>query len=154
MATRSSILAWRIPIDGGAWWATVHRVEKSQTQLNDTAAIESMGVHIRLWKIRFSTISILRINFCIVFNVDHNPLCEIPGPDLFGIQVFAYVRKEIEGFPAGSGVKKHRRPRFHPWVRKIPWRRKWQPTPVFLPGKFHAQRSLAGYSPWGRKGQT
>ena len=31
------------------------------------------------------------------------------------------------------------------------WSRKWQPTPVFLPGKFHGQRSLAGYSPWGRK---
>ena len=41
--------------------------------------------------------------------------------------------------------------RFDPWVRKIPGRRKWQPTPVFLPGKFHGQRSLAGYSPWGRK---
>ena len=41
---------------------------------------------------------------------------------------------------------------FHPCVRKIPWRRKWQPTPVFLPGEFHGQRSLAGYSPWGRKG--
>ena len=37
------------------------------------------------------------------------------------------------------------------WVRKIPWRRKWQPTPVLLPGKFHAQRSLVGYSPWGCK---
>ena len=32
-----------------------------------------------------------------------------------------------------------------------PWRRKWQPTPIFLPGKFHGQRTLAGYSPWGRK---
>ena len=38
--------------------------------------------------------------------------------------------------------------RFHPWVEKIPWRRKWQPTPVFLPGESHGQRSLAGYSPW------
>ena len=37
------------------------------------------------------------------------------------------------------------------WVRKIPCNRKWQPTPVFLPGKFHGQRSLAGYSPWGHK---
>ena len=37
------------------------------------------------------------------------------------------------------------------WVRKILWRRKWQPTPVFLPGKSHGQRSLVGYSPWGRK---
>ena len=40
------------------------------------------------------------------------------------------------------------RPGFDPWVRTIHWRRKWQPTPVFLPGKFHEQRSLAGYSPW------
>ena len=43
------------------------------------------------------------------------------------------------------------RPEFDLWVRKIPWRRKWQPTPVFLPGKFHGWRSLVGYGPWGRK---
>ena len=40
---------------------------------------------------------------------------------------------------------------FDSWVRKIPWNRKWQPTPLYLPGKFQGQRSLAGYSPWGRK---
>ena len=45
----------------------------------------------------------------------------------------------------------YRRHGFDPWVRKIPWRRKWQPTPVFLPGESHGQRSLVGYSPWGRK---
>ena len=44
-----------------------------------------------------------------------------------------------------------RRPRFNPWVRKILWRRIWQPTPVFLPGKSHERRSLVGYSPRGRK---
>ena len=38
-----------------------------------------------------------------------------------------------------------------PWVRKIRWRRKWQPIPVFLPGESHGQRSLVGYSPWGWK---
>ena len=43
------------------------------------------------------------------------------------------------------------RPGFNPWVGKIPWRRKWQSTPVLLPGKSHGQRSLVGYSPWGRK---
>ena len=43
------------------------------------------------------------------------------------------------------------RPGFDPSVRKIPWRRKWQPTPVFLPGESHGQRSLVGYSPWDRK---
>ena len=41
--------------------------------------------------------------------------------------------------------------RFDSWVRKIPWRRKWQATSVFLPWKSHGQRSLAGYSPWGCK---
>ena len=40
---------------------------------------------------------------------------------------------------------------FDPWVRKFPWRRKWPPTPVFLPGKSHRQRNLVCYSPWDRK---
>ena len=44
-----------------------------------------------------------------------------------------------------------RRCRFDPWVGKVPWRRKWQPTPLFLPGKSHGHRSLAGYSPRGCK---
>ena len=43
------------------------------------------------------------------------------------------------------------RPGFDPWVRKIPWRREWQPTPVFLPGESHGQRSRVGYRPWGCK---
>ena len=55
-----------------------------------------------------------------------------------------------------SGISKEstcqcRRQGFDSWVGKIPWRRKWQPTPVFLPGKSHGQRSLAGSSPWGHK---
>ena len=40
---------------------------------------------------------------------------------------------------------------FDPWVGKIPWRREWLPMPVFFPGEFHGQRSLADYSPWGPK---
>ena len=59
------------------------------------------------------------------------------------------------GFPGGSEVKasacKAVRPRFAPWVGKIPWRRKWQSTPVFLPGESHGERSLVGYGPWGCK---
>ena len=47
--------------------------------------------------------------------------------------------------------KRCRTCRFDPWVRKIPCRRKWQPTPVFLPGKFHGQRRLEGFSSWARK---
>ena len=44
-----------------------------------------------------------------------------------------------------------RRRKFNPWIGKIPWSRKWQPTSVFLPGKFHGNRSLLGYSPRGHK---
>ena len=69
---------------------------------------------------------------------------------------------EYMGFPGGSVLKNlpkeptcpYRRCGFTPWVGKIPWRRKWQPIPVFLPGKSHGWRShvaMAGYSPWGHK---
>ena len=55
------------------------------------------------------------------------------------------------GFPGSSAGKESacRRLRFDPWVGKIPWRRAWQPTPVFLPGESHGQRSLMGYGPCG-----
>ena len=59
-----------------------------------------------------------------------------------------------QGFPGGASGKepicqfrRHKRCGFDPWVEKIPWRRTWQPTPVFLLGDSHGQRSLAGYSP-------
>ena len=51
--------------------------------------------------------------------------------------------------PASAGDEK--RCGFNPWVGKIPWRRAWRPTPVFLPGESHGGRSLAVYSPWGHK---
>ena len=54
----------------------------------------------------------------------------------------------ILGFPGGQ-CKRRRKHRFDPWVGKISWRRKWQPTPVFLPGKPHGWKSLLGCSPWG-----
>ena len=61
----------------------------------------------------------------------------------------------ILDFPVGSVAKKlpanEGDTKFDPWVRKISWKRKWKPTPTFLPGKSHEQRSLAGYSPWGCK---
>ena len=53
-----------------------------------------------------------------------------------------------------SSVVKNPGNGFYPWVGKIPWGRKWQPTPAFLPGKSHGQRSLTGYSPRGHESQT
>ena len=59
------------------------------------------------------------------------------------------------GFPGGSSGKeqgyqcwRHKRFWFNPWVKKIFWRRAWQPTPVLLPTEFHGQRSLTAYGPW------
>ena len=97
---------------------------------------------------------------CFLFDVasPHTPFPSVP--------IFYCIKKPVGGasfipslmlFPGSlvvktlSAVQMTQETRFHPWVRKIPWRRKWQLTPVFLPGKFHRQRSLAGYSPWGCK---
>ena len=55
----------------------------------------------------------------------------------------------VKNLPANAG--NIMRCGFNSWVRKIPWRRAWQPTPVFLRGESHGQRSLAGYSPWKHK---
>ena len=55
------------------------------------------------------------------------------------------------GKESACWCRRHKRCGFSPWVRKIPWSRKWQPTPLFLPGEFHGQRSLVSYSPWGCK---
>ena len=61
----------------------------------------------------------------------------------------------IWGLPGGTSGKEppcqRKRQGFDSWVGKIPWRRKRQPTPVFLPGKFHGQWRLVGYSPWGHQ---
>ena len=57
----------------------------------------------------------------------------------------------VKNTPAMQQTQRHRRQGFDPWVRKIPWRRKWQPTPIFMPEKFHGQSRLAGYRLWGHK---
>ena len=59
------------------------------------------------------------------------------------------LRRRCSGKDYSCQCRRLKRLGFNPWVRKIPWRRKWQPTPVSLPGKSHAQKSLAGHSPWG-----
>ena len=60
-----------------------------------------------------------------------------------------------QGSPSGKEppcqYRRHEGCRFDPWLRKIPWRRKWQPTLVFLPEKFHGKKRPVSYSPWGRR---
>ena len=72
--------------------------------------------------------------------------------------IYIYRHTHTYGFPGGASGKepacqcrRHKRGGFDPWVGKIPWRKAWQPTPVFLPRESHRQRSLEGYCPWGHK---
>ena len=90
MAAHSSILAWKNPMDIGAWWAAVSGVAQSQTQLTRVSSSSSSSMTkggLPWW---------------------------------------------LSGKESASQCGRHR---FNPWIRKIPWRRKCQPTPVFLPGK-------------------
>ena len=76
----------------------------------------------------------------------HGPVC---APD-----TSSELHAKGRAFPGGASGKEPacqcrrcKRHGFSPWVREIPWRRAWPPTPIFLPGKSHGQRRLAGYSP-------
>ena len=82
----------------------------------------------------------------------------LPTPDCGEGKHIIYCRapSKERGFPGDTSGKeparKHRRSkrcRLNPWVEKIPWKRVWRTTPVFLPGESHGQRSLVGYSPQG-----
>ena len=64
---------------------------------------------------------------------------------------FTWLPRKHSGKQSACQCRRHKRHEFDPWVRKIPWSRKWQPDPVFLPGKFHGPSRLGGYSPWGCK---
>ena len=77
---------------------------------------------------------------------------EIKTINKCNFSLIATKSQQWAGFPGGPSGKRSacqcRRYRFDPWVRKIPWRRKQQPTPLFLPGEPHGQRTLVGYSPY------
>ena len=68
-----------------------------------------------------------------------------------GIEDESELPRWLSGKESACECRRHKRCRLDPWVGKIPQRRKWQPTPEFLPGESHGQRSLAGYSPSGCK---
>ena len=71
--------------------------------------------------------------------------------DLLRHRTLLMFQEEIQPCIVKPGSCQCRWHRFDPWVGMIPWRKKWQLTPVFLPEKFHGQRNLASYSPWGHK---
>ena len=79
-----------------------------------------------------------------------------PRKILYSLSYYTFYSISVGGTCGKESTRqcrRYRRCRFNPWIGKTPphWRKKWQPTPVFLPGESHGQRSLMGYSPQGRK---
>ena len=96
-------------------------------------------------------ISLSFICNCFIFLVIPSTEKKVFLKPLSGLP-FSFIRAQL-GFQVAQGVqcRRHRRPGFDPQVGKIPWRRPWQPTPVFLPGESRGQRSLVGCRPWARR---
>ena len=139
IAIHSSILAWRIP-----WteepgrqsmgsqrvrhiWVTKHTHPHAHTQsINHEGKYEILNIVIKMF---FSS---------------EDATEDIRRHSSGGLGLLRW--------PSGKGSScQYRRCRLDPWVRRIPWRRKRQPTLVFLPGKSHGQRNVMGCSPWDRK---
>ena len=100
-----------------------------------------------------------RVTYFLYLDIYRRISFHCPFPSLCFANPFSFFKSKVCGKPPGGSVVKessckgsrHRRCQFNPWVGKISWRRKWQPTPIFLPGELHGQRSLVPYSPWGRR---
>ena len=85
------------------------------------------------------------------YAVGRTPLSLFPERPLRKHKMFSHLLCPLLTWTGKEPACQYKRFRFSPWVGKIPCRRAWQPTPRFLPGESHGQRSLAGYRPWGCK---
>ena len=135
---------------------TVEFLLKLESILSDSAA--TLLTKVRQYSTSFVIIStIFTSSLPRVDYISRNHfLCSFIRSNFLSIQVFFFFLPFyfILGIVVAQRVKIHLkcgRPGFDPWIGMIPWRREWQPTPVFLPGESHGQRSLGGYSPWGHK---
>ena len=183
MATHCSILAWRIPMDRGAWQVTVHSIAKNLTQW------KRLGTHHGLYCLQLNVDEEGIEQLCLLNEWLHAP-SHCPRKEIHFFYLILQMRKltlkKVTMLCSGSqeilsksSAQCHKqfniqqlccqewtslvaqtvkrlpimrgKPSFDPWVGKILWRRKWQPTPVLLPGKSHRRRSMVGYSPWGHK---
>ena len=149
MATYSSTLAWKIP------WT------------EEPGGLQSMG-SLKVGHNWATSLSLFTFHFPALEKemATHSSVLawRIPGmaePAVYGVAQSQTRLKwlsssipvwELPRWLSGKeSACQSRRHGFDPWVEKIPWRRKWHPTPVFLPGKSHRQRNLVRYSPWGCK---
>ena len=147
------------PRDRGGWWAAVYGVAQSRTRLKWLSSSSSSVCMLMLLSQflvgkRPTTLSQEVFGnkgqvFCLTWrdwpeSTEESPATEPNGSRKHSTSIVLMTKN----LPDNAGDIEIR---FNPWVRKIPWSRKWQPAPVFLSGKFHGQRTLVGYSPWGHK---
>ena len=145
-------------MDRGTWWATVHGGTRSRTRLSDFtftfhfhALEKEMTTHssVLVWRISGTEEpgGLLSMGSHRVGH-DWSDLAE--AINLANFTITMYKRGPPWRLSGKEPTCQYRRPVFDPWVRKIPWSRKWQPTPVFLPGESQEWGSLVGCRLWGR----
>ena len=133
----------------GAWWASVYGVAQSRTRLKRLGGSSSS---LELTAAFF--ISAAPLTQCGLhgFNQLRLTRCLIKSGTLFETDIYSLgFLADASGKESACQRRRSKRCIFDPWVRKVPWRRTWQFTSVFLPGESHGQRSPVGYSPWGCK---
>ena len=150
----ASLTQWTwVWVDSGSWWWT-----------GRPGMLQSMGLQIvrhdwvnelnwtskAIWSWSFPCSVIVDYSFTLLTSNWPVQIFLFPPDSVFIGYMFLRIFPFLLGCPVCWCLVFYSSP-YDPWAGKIPWRRKWQPTPVFLPGKSHGQRSLVGYSPWGRK---
>ena len=142
------------PMDGGAWWAAVHGVTKSWTRLSDFTFTFTFMHWRKKWKPTPVFLpgripgtgkpgGLLSMRSHRIGNDWSDLAAAAAGASYF----LGGFPGDTNGKQSGCQFRRHKRCGFDSWVRKIPWKREWPPTPVFLPKEFHGQRSLVGYNP-------
>ena len=121
----------------GAWQATVHGVAKSQTRLS------RFHFHFSFKQCQMKCFPygwvLAKISVYLIYCSTYT---------------FLWTPSMAQQWRIHLQCRSHRRHRYYLWVGKIPWRRAWQPTPVFLPGESHGQRNLEGYSQGHKESET
>ena len=130
MATHSNSLAWEIPRTRGACW------------------LQTKGLQSQTWLSKWAWAQLL---LTVQLDDTRNKNVSRHIPSEGGDRNFWYCSLLEMGSDGKRICLYFRRPGFDPWVRKIPWRREWLPSPVFLPGESHGQRNLGDYCPWDHK---
>ena len=138
--------------------------------LNSLCEMYRIGEHINTdgiwgivwnWRDRMESVNGYKVSFQVDENIlilGYGDFCKtvntLKMTSLYTMFEYTFVTLGSPCSSVGKESAQCRRPRFDSWVRKLPWRMKWQPTPGFLPRESHRQRSLADYSLWGCKSCT